>query len=165
MLTNIEAELPYLKSEGWIQETNGLTSKAVKYIKEIDLQLTIQTKSTKKALDQDARDYIEKYRALFPKITLPSGVPARVNMKELEKKFIWFFNTYNFTWETIIKATKTYIEKYEVKGFWYMQNSSYFISRMDKEKNMTSSLATACENIIEGIDQQINLTDSKFIVV
>jgi hypothetical protein len=162
ILVTIETEICHLKAEGWIQETaNTLTPKAIKYIKETENHL----KLAKKGLNQDAIDYIEKYRSLFPKITLPSGVPARVNKKELEKKFSWFINTYDFTWETILKATKTYIEKYETKGFWYMQNSSYFISRMDKDKNISSSLATACENMMEGIDQQEIATDSKFNIV
>ena len=92
---------------------------------------------------------IAAYRELFPKGMLPSGQPSRVTVKELEKKFQWFFTNYSYEWEVILKATEHYIETYRQEGFKYMKTSGYFISKTDKGVT-TSTLANYCDMMLEG---------------
>jgi hypothetical protein len=163
---NASMELRILKTDGWVSEDNKLTAKAIQLIDEVELTFTIKQKKQRKTLlGPDALENIIRYREMFPKGLLPSGASARVNVKELEKKFTWFFNTFEHDWNTIFKATRDYIDLYEARGYLYMQNSSYFISREDKQKNITSSLATACDNILENASDETNLIESKFNVI
>lgn len=150
---NTQMELRILKTDGWITEDNRLTQQAMELVEEIESTYSIKTKTIrKKILGPDALEYITQYRELFPKGILPSGSPSRVNIKELEKKFTWFFNNYEFSWEVILAATKAYIEKYEANGYKFMQNSTFFISKQDNSKIITSALANHCDQLLEGDD-------------
>lgn len=159
-------ELRILKTDSWVTDKNELTDKAKHLLEEMDAFYGTKVKKHRRlSLGADALQYINRYREMFPKGELPSGVPARVNYKELEKKFTWFFNTYTFDWETVLKATHNYIELYEGRGYQYMQNSSYFISRQDHQKNITSTLATFCDQVIEESIEEPELAESKFNVI
>jgi|TARA_R100000093_G_C1935651_1_gene70253 hypothetical protein len=95
---------------------------------------------------------IQKYRLMFPARKLPSGKPARVNVKTLERSFRWFFEEYDYSWSQIFKATSQYVNEYEDKEYLYMKTSQYFISKEDKNKVKHSELADYCDMIEEGIE-------------
>ena len=95
---------------------------------------------------------IKQYRELFPKGKLPSGVPARNNVKTLTDSFKWFFQTYDYSWDTIIKATTMYVNEYSKDEYLYMQNSKYFIKKQDKHKGTQSGLADYCDFILDGVN-------------
>tara|TARA_R110002020_G_scaffold107192_2_gene249099 strand:- start:6279 stop:6869 length:591 start_codon:yes stop_codon:yes gene_type:complete len=99
-------------------------------------------------------DKINSYREIFPAKRLPSGNPARNNVKALGENFRWFFETYDYTWEDVMKATKMYVNEYRDAGYLYMQTSQYFISKQDKHKVKHSRLADYCDLIIEGINTE-----------
>jgi hypothetical protein len=91
-----------------------------------------------------------KYLLLFPAGKLPSGKAARVNIKDIIKAFVWFFNNYDYSWETILTATAYYIDTYEQNKFMYMKNSQYFIRKQITGVNFESDLASYCEIILNG---------------
>lgn len=93
---------------------------------------------------------IERYREIFPKGILPNGRPARSAHQELDRKFTWFFNTYKYNWDTVLKATKEYVEYYEKQDYKYMQTSSNFISKQDTDRIKSSALAEWCDKIKNG---------------
>lgn len=95
-------------------------------------------------------DYIDEYREIFPKGMLPSGVPSRINRKNLTEAFKWFFKTYDYSWDIILKATKAYVEYFEKTDYKFMQNSQYFIRKVNSDKTVNSTLATYCDLIIQG---------------
>jgi len=99
-------------------------------------------------------DKINSYREIFPAKRLPSGNPARNNVKALGENFRWFFETYDYTWEDVMKATKMYVNEYRDADYLYMQTSQYFISKQDKHKVKHSRLADYCDLIIEGINTE-----------
>ena len=99
-------------------------------------------------------DKINSYREIFPAKRLPSGNPARNNVKALGENFRWFFETYDYTWEDVMKATKMYVNEYRDAGYLYMQTSQYFISKQDKHKVKHSRLADYCDLIIEGVNTE-----------
>ena len=99
---------------------------------------------------------IEEYRELFPAKKLPSGKPARQNIKALTNNFRWFFETYGYTWDEIMTATKRYLNEYEVNDYLYMQTSQYFISKEDRSKIKQSQLADYCDMIREGVEEDNN---------
>ncbi len=103
-------------------------------------------------------DKINSYREIFPAKRLPSGNPARNNVKALGENFRWFFETYDYTWDDVMKATKMYVNEYRDADYLYMQTSQYFISKQDKHKVKHSRLADYCDLIIEGI----NIEDDHF---
>jgi len=98
---------------------------------------------------------VEAYRELWPARKLPSGKPARVNVKTLTNNFRWFFDNYSYTWEEVIAATKRYLNEYEDQDYMYMKTSQYFISKADQSKVKQSELADYCDMIKEGTDDDI----------
>lgn len=114
-------------------------------------KIELPGKSRKKApvFTEKDLEHIAQYREMFPKGMLPSGQPSRVTVKELEKKFQWFFANYSYEWETILKATEHYINTYQQEAYKYMKTSGYFIAKTDKGV-ITSTLANYCDMILDG---------------
>jgi hypothetical protein len=98
-------------------------------------------------------DDIDKYLSVFPKGKLPSGKPARVNRRNIEEAFKWFFKNYKYEWSTIIAATVYYVDSFEKDNFKFMRNSQYFIRKQNSDKSWDSELATCCDIILNGDDQ------------
>tara|TARA_R100001443_G_scaffold110012_1_gene121693 strand:- start:75 stop:596 length:522 start_codon:yes stop_codon:yes gene_type:complete len=116
----------------------------IKAKKKTDIQL----------MGKDHLDNIHSYREIFPAKKLPSGKPARNNVKALNEAFRWFFETYDYEWSDIINATKMYVNEYRDKEYMYMQTSQYFISKQDKHKVKHSTLADYCDMIRDGVDTE-----------
>ena len=157
LFINIEMELRLLRPS-WITSDNKLTQKSIDFIELLENTYTIKTKrQVKQVLGNDSEANIIIYRELFPKGKLPSGVPARVTIEELTKKFTWFFNNYKsrYSWDVIIEVTKNYIEEFESNNYLYMKNSSYFISRQDNNHTIISELANQCDMYLEQDEQPI----------
>jgi hypothetical protein len=107
--------------------------------------------STVKSVDIN-EIYLDKYISFFPKIKLPSGKYARVDKKNLKSVFSWFFKTYDYSWDEVLKATSMYVDEYERKGYLYMRNSQYFISKANPDRTRESELANYCALIKNGVD-------------
>ena len=158
---NEAQELRSLRTVGMVSEGITLTPQALKVINEVEALITISKKKvTKSTLGPEADINIDKYREMWNMGKLPSGVPARVNKKELEAKFQKFFQKYQYTWEEVLNATAYYIDEFEKKtpAFMYMKNSSYFISKMTQDKSQESTLANYIELIKSGDDLQSSNT-------
>jgi hypothetical protein len=141
-----------LFEEGYIDKDKSITSEGKKIIVTLNNYFTVNKKKTnKQLLGKSGALNITQYREIFPKGKLPSGVPARNNVKILSENFRWFFAEYDYSWEEIMKATKMYVNEYQRNNYMYMQNSQYFISKQDKHKVKTSKLADYCDMIRDGI--------------
>ena len=147
-----------LERLGYLTLDNGkytMSAEAKSLIVHLDNYFTKAKKKTDAQLmGQDFVDKINIYREIFPNIKLPSGKPARVNVKMLSESFRWLFETYDYTWEQIIKATKMYVNEYRDAQYMYMQTSQYFICKQDKHKVKSSTLADYCDMIIDGIETE-----------
>lgn len=147
-----EFDIKNLIEEGYINKDNSITVEGEKVITTLNNYFTVNKKKTnRQLLGKSGALNIEQYRNIFPKGKLPSGVPARNNVKILTENFRWFFAEYDYSWEEIIKATKMYVNEYQRNNYLYMQNSQYFISKQDKHKVKTSKLADYCDMIRDGI--------------
>jgi hypothetical protein len=149
----VSKELAYsvLKADDWLSEDLQLTSKSIIFMEEISGYF----KKVKKKVNSDlmGADYvanIEAYVELFPDKKLSSGRYARVNPKNLDGAFKWFFETYDYTWETILQATEKYVSEYEMKRFEYMRTSQYFLRKQNLDKSFESELANYCDLVISG---------------
>ena len=152
---NKELECKRLQSNLWLTENLQLTSKSLIFMEEINGYF----KRTKKKTSQDlmGKDFIaniEGYVEIFPNIKLSSGKYARVNAKNLEAPFKWFFETYDYDWETIITATERYVDEYSIRRYEYMRTAQYFIRKQNIDKSFESDLATYCELIRSGDDEE-----------
>ena len=147
-----------LEKLGFLILDNGkytMSAEAKSLIVHLDNYFTKAKKKTDAQLmGQDFVDKINIYREVFPNIKLPSGKPARVNVKMLSESFRWLFETYDYTWEQIIKATKMYVNEYRDAQYMYMQTSQYFICKQDKHKVKSSTLADYCDMIRDGIETE-----------
>jgi hypothetical protein len=147
-LVNSSIEVAKLKLDNWLTEDLQLSDKSLKFISEIDGFFKKSKKKTSKNLmGDDFLDNIKLYNELFPKGKLPSGVPARVNVKGLENAFRWFFENFSYSWETVLKATDKYVDEYSMNRYNYMRNSQYFVRKQNTDKTWDSTLATYCDMI------------------
>ena len=154
---NKAIECKRLQSEAWLDENLQLTSKSHIFITEIDGYFRkSKKKTTIDLLGNNFLDNIKDYNELFPNKKLSSGKYARVNPKTLENSFRWFFETYDFTWDTIFKATRKYVDEYSIRRYEYMRTSQYFIRKQNTDKTWDSDLATYCELILSGEDYEID---------
>ena len=145
-------EMRVLIADGYLNKELEITPKGHYAIEKIESHYEVDDGKIKKKLGLTAKDLenIGKYREIFPKGNLPSGSPARISVKELEKKFIWFFNNYQYDWDTILKATKKYVQQYESEGYKFMKTSGYFIYKNGLDRSGGSTLATYCDMVLEG---------------
>ena len=151
---NKDLEISRLKSGNWLNDDLVLTAKSIIFTEEINSFFKKTKKKTVSALMGD--DYIDRmldYLEIFPNRKLNSGKPARVNVKNLEGAFKWYFETYDYSLEIILKATEKYVSEYELKRYEYMRNSQYFIRKQNLDKSFESDLATYCELVISGADE------------
>jgi len=152
-LINSSLEVTRLSAEGWLSD-NNVTPKGLNLIQDIDSYFKAKKKSTSKdILGANFMDKIEEYLEIFPKFKLPSGKYARSDKKNLENNFRWFFETHSYDWDTVINATKMYVDEYERQGYKYMRTSQYFIRKLNPaEKTFESELANYCEVYLNGSD-------------
>lgn len=148
-MINYHVEKRLLENSGYIVE-NKISEKSKILIEKYRDSLKFNKPKTEeqKNTEKERETYINAYREIFPKGVLPSGSAARCSVKDLEKRFKWFFENYNYNWDTILKATKKYVDTFKDDDYKYMKTSGYFIVK--NEKGMTSStLETYCQMILE----------------
>lgn len=154
---NKAIECKKLQSEAWLDNNLELTSKSIIFITEIDSFFRKNKKKTSKdLLGNEFLDKIEEYNKTFPNKKLSSGKYARVNPKTLENAFRWFFENYDYDWDTILKATSKYVDEYSIRRYEYMRTSQYFIRKQNTDKTWDSDLATYCELIKDGEDDIVD---------
>jgi hypothetical protein len=145
---NFNIEVLRLKSGNYLTESLELSGNSLKFIDEIDGYFKKSKKKTSKDLMGDSfQDNLKLYNEIFPRGKLPSGVPARVNIKGLENAFRWFFENFSYSWETVLKATEKYVDEYSMNRYNYMRNSQYFVRKQNTDKTWDSTLATYCDMI------------------
>ena len=154
---NISLELTRLKNDKWLKEDNSLSSKAVIVIQQVEAFFKAQKKKTSISLmGPEFIKNLKEYSEIFPKFKLPSGKYARTNIKTLETTFRWFFDNFDYEWETILKVAKIYVEEYEMKNYKYMRTSQYFVRKQNQDKSNDSELADYCEAMLNGVEEQRN---------
>ena len=145
-----------LKQDGWLDENLQLTSKSIIFTTEIDGYFKkAKKKTTKDLLGDNFTNNIKIYVEIFPNRKLSSGKYARVNPKNLENSFRWFFENYDYDWDMIFKATKKYIYDYSLKNYEYMRTSQYFIRKQNTDKTYDSELADYCNMIDNVLDDEV----------
>jgi hypothetical protein len=153
---NKELETKKLISENWVNEDLTLTDKSIIFTTEIDGYFTrVKKKTSKNLLGDNFEDNIKNYSDIFPSQKLSSGKYARSNPKNLENAFRWFFENYNYDWETVLSATKKYVLEYRTIDYKYMRTSQYFIRKQNTDKTYDSDLADYCEMILNKPDDEV----------
>ena len=145
-----------LKEDGWLEENLQLTSKSIIFTVEIDGYFKkAKKKTTKDLLGDNFTNNIKTYVEIFPNRKLSSGKYARINPKNLENSFRWFFENYEYDWDMIFRATKKYIYDYSLKNYEYMRTSQYFIRKQNTDKTYDSELADYCNMIDNVLDDEV----------
>ena len=152
---NKELECKRLQNDNWLTEDLQLTTKSLIFIEEIESSFKkTKKKTTTDLMGQDFTSKLQEYVEIFPNRKLPSGKYARVNIKNLEVAFKWFFENYNYDWNTIMEATEKYVDEYSVRNYSYMMTSQYFIKKQKIDKSIESELANYCELIKTNPDDE-----------
>ena len=167
---NIHLEARGLRKEGYIIMNEDLDTgcelsddgRRLK-IKYDNYFIKVKKKTNSILMGKDYVKKVEEWRELWPAKKLPSGKPARTNVRTLTNNFKWFFQNYNYTWEEIFKATNKYIDEYELNNYLYMKTSQYFIAKSDSSRVKISELADYCDMLKEGLDDDINHFKEKVV--
>jgi DNA-binding PadR family transcriptional regulator len=125
-------------------------------------QLVSDKDSILNTIDLEVEEWIEDWRKLWKDkrgvfYKTPDKRSLGISKKDALEKMKWFLNNYgdifdfkNTAKNTIIGATKTYIDEYKKVGFAFCKKPNFFISkREDRTKDsLYSTLASECENYI-----------------
>ena len=157
---NIALELQALVYNEYVIVTKDdkliITDKAKKLIKQIEGLFVAEAKNAAaKKLGDSYEENIKAYNEMFPSGKLPTGKYARTNLSNLKNAFKWFFDNFDYDWETIMLATERYIYEYEVQGYKYMRTSQYFIRKQDTDKTWSSDLASYCDIVLGGDEEDV----------
>jgi len=148
---NIHTELRGLLDQEFITEDKKLTPKAYAVIEEIEGYFNVKKlKAKKELMGTDARIMMKKYIECWPPGRLPTGAVGRVTVENIDPHFMWFFKTYMYDWDTIIKAAERYTNEKEREDWKYCKNSQYFVRKQNIDKTYSSELANYCELILSG---------------
>jgi hypothetical protein len=137
-------ELRGLQVAGYVSTDGRITNKGV----EVAEKIPVAKKTAKKPSLVITEDCITQYLDLFPKGKLPSGKLARSDRKNIKTNLDWFFKTYEYSWDVVIRATALYVDEYEKKNYLYMKTSQYFISKMNPDRTRDSELANYCSSVV-----------------
>lgn len=149
-IVDTPCSIPHLISLGFIEdEENALTEKGFMVVSQIEaLFKASKSKALPKQL-MDKNNRLLEYIDLWPKMRLPNGKPARASEKVLIRCFTWFFNNYNYDWETVLDATYNYVTAQSDNGFKMCRTNQYFVDKTNGGIR-ESLLADYCELIING---------------
>lgn len=157
---NAKIETKRLVADNWLTESLKLTEKSLIFMEEIESFFKKTKKKTSTDLmGSDFAENMQTYVELFPNRKLPSGKYARTTIKNLESSFKWFFENYNYSWDTILKATEKYVDEFSIRSYNFMRTSQYFIRKQNIDKSFESELANYCE-LVE--NQEDDANDSYF---
>lgn len=148
---NDALEVKRLQSNSWLGADLTLEGKSIILLQDLDSFFkTSKKKTSASVMGENFMENIETYLDIFPKFKLPSGKYARSDKKNLENNFKWFFESHSYSWDTILDATRKYVDEYEVNGFKYMRTSQYFIRKQGSDKTYDSELANYCDMLLNG---------------
>lgn len=144
-----EADLKQLIEEGYIRRSSTtwiLTADGLNLIEQFT-----------NINDNNIDSFVDKYRDLFPKgVKSGNGTPIRGDKQGCTKKMEWFLKTYpEYSFITILEATKKYVEDMRRKNYAFMVQADYFI-----QKDGASKLAGMCEEW--NITNKVTSGDKKF---
>tara|TARA_R100000995_G_C3484584_1_gene126391 strand:+ start:9035 stop:9559 length:525 start_codon:yes stop_codon:yes gene_type:complete len=162
-LDNVNKQVEQLVKIGMLED-GKLTTKGKRVIVKFENYFIKAKKRTNiQLMGKNFVKRLNEYREVFPAGKIPSGKPARVNIKTLENSFRWFFENYDFSWDEVIDATKMYVNEYRDKEYMYMKTSQYFIAKEDKNKVKSSDLADYCDMIRDGVEPEDNHFKEKVV--
>ena len=135
---NFETTKRLLKAKNFLDKSGKPTTKVktLGLFPDADLELIEVT-------DSDLNEKIEQYIGMFPDHRLESGSLAKQDFNLVKRKFIKFFQSNNYSWDTIYAATANYLEFYQTRGYKFMRNCAYFIWKDD-----SSVLSMECARVI-----------------
>jgi hypothetical protein len=143
-----EAAIQILTPVLYNRELNKLTEHALATINNIEtLFITPKKLKQNELMGDDYKKDISDFINSFPTTKLPNGKYARSNTKNIETNFQWFFENYEYSWETIKSATNMYVSEYRANNYLYMRTALYFIRKNDGTKTVHSDLADYCDKI------------------
>jgi hypothetical protein len=156
-LPKYKEEIEHLKNLNYLSKDGTINTEGKKIIVRFENYFVKAKKRTNiQLMGKEFNKRIEEYRNIFPAGKLPSGKPARVNVRSLENSFRWFFENYEVTWDEVIDATKMYVNEYRDKEYMYMKTSQYFVVKTDKNKVKTSDLMDYVDMIKDGVELDDN---------
>lgn len=110
-------------------------------------ELLKEVNQNKSAFDSFVKEYFD----LFPEKIHSGNYLVKSNLELCKDKMFKFIRKYKHDRETILKATKTYIEHCRKQNYAYMKTAFYFILRENE-----SILQGYCEQVQNNIDKEEN---------
>lgn len=155
---NVHQEIRYLVTEGWLKDLTDadgnkyiIEPKALTLISKAESFFGVQVKASNNSImGDDFEKNVEKYNNIFPRAKSGNGKAIRSPLKEVLVALRWFFENYQYSWETIFKAAEVYVEEGKKNNFRYTRTSKYFVRKQENDKSFASDLAAMCDLIDNG---------------
>jgi len=119
----------------------------------------IFNKNSRKFKKEAIKDFVKSWIQLFPKGIKTGGYPVKSSFNDaLVNKMLNFLESYDYTEEEIIYATKKYISEKEKEGYQAMKLAKYFIEKQG-EGSMLADYCQYVQDNKETIENEISLED------
>lgn len=156
-IINVHQDLKILEDNFWVKNISTddnisyeLQPKAISLIAKVDSYFKIHKKKTSSQLmGKEYTKNLKTYNDTFPKKKGGHGKYLRSSVNNLEQNFRWFFENFEYSWETVLKATALYLDKQEQENYKYTRTSMYFIRKKDGNV-IGSDLADYCALLEDG---------------
>jgi hypothetical protein len=162
-----------LKTTGEEESIYILTEKGIELIEFLKINSTGVTAERiavsgvdqlKTEVGENVEAWIDEWLDIFPRGVKTNGKLVRSDKPSCLRKMQFFIAEYKYNKETILEATKAYVESKRLQGYEFMRCATYFIYRIETStKDKTSDLASWCDQILHEKDNPS--TESQFEVL
>ena len=141
---NPTIEKKNLKIKEYLDNNGNLTKKCSILDDPLDLLYHSSIELEESTLNHKAIEIMQT----FPVIRLTYGY-ARGSLKLVKERLRIFLNTYDYSWETVLKASQNYVTHWSQNGYKYMKSCPNFIF-----SDGDSTLSKECDIIEHNLQMQ-----------
>lgn len=152
-ISEIDVDLFDLDNYELTEQGSDLLSNCLYYFTDLETMTSGNFQKESESEISEFNTFIDRFLELWPKRTRnKAGEYLLSNKTDLEKKLKSFFKKYrSYNYDLVLRATEMYLNKQRENGFEYCNAAHYFVS-----KSSVSKLASECEGILQGNEEQIN---------
>jgi len=144
--------------DNYIVTEKGMTllTDCVNNIERIDIIISESIEKIEEKISNSPLDkFVKEFLDIYPQGRNKAGEVLKSNEVDVKARLEAFLRKYKYSKETILKATRNYIQQQSQTQYAYCTAAHYFINK----QGFGSKLATECENVITGKNDTSSFID------
>jgi len=126
-------------------------AKDKKQLTSVDIAISGVETLTEAVQGNEVEHWISEWINIFPRGVKSGGKLVRSDEKSCLRKMKVFLREYDYNKDTIMEATKRYVQSKENEGYSFMRCAVYFIYRIGTSiADKSSDLASWCDEVLNG---------------